>query len=106
MRLGDTAFFHLLERIAAATNSDRNCDEWSVDGVRWRRQRHVHWAQTSFQIELYELHHSARPRWTLLYVHEIWWGEDRAKAIRNARWTHLESGETCDVLVWFQERGI
>jgi hypothetical protein len=104
VRLGDTGFFHLLERLAAATNSDRDCDEWQVAGVRWRRQRDIHWSQTSYQMEMHELYHGAQPRWELLFVHEIWWGPDRRTAIRNARWTHLVHGSRPDVLAWFRDR--
>jgi hypothetical protein len=104
MRLGDTGFFHLLERLAAATNSNRDCDEWQAAGIRWRRQRHIHWSQTSFQIEVHELCHAARPRWELLFVHEIWWALDRRTAMRNSRWTHLRHGTRRDVLAWFQAR--
>ena len=104
MRLGDTNFFNLFARLAAASNPDRDCDEWQVAGVAWRRQRHVHWAPLSFQIETHTLSHAARPRWTLTFVHETWWSEDRGKAIRNTHWTHLESGDRREVLRWFAER--
>ena len=70
MRLGDNNFFNLFARLAAATNPDRDCDEWQTDGVRWLRRRNVLWASLSFQIETHELRHTARPRWTLLFVHE------------------------------------
>ncbi len=106
MRLGDSNFFTLFERLATATNSHRDCDEWQVAGVCWRRQRNLLWSSTSFQIEVHELSHTARPRWTLLYVHEIWWGADRHKSIRNARWTHLEVGNRRDVLAWFKQLAI
>ena len=104
MRLGDTSFFHLLERVAAATNSDRDCDEWQVAGVQRRRQRNIRWSQTSFQIEVHELCQTARHPWTLLFVHEIWWGADRRTAIRNARWTHFKNGTRGEVLAWFRDR--
>lgn len=104
VRLGDNNFFNLFARVAAATNPDRDRDEWETSGVRWRRERNLRWATTSFQIETHELHHAAKPKWTLLFVHETWWGPVRQKAIRNAHWTHLHDGNRHDVLRWFAER--
>ncbi|MBI3677680.1 MAG: hypothetical protein HY243_13805 [Proteobacteria bacterium] len=104
MRLGDSKFQNLFALLVSATNKDRDCDEWRVAGVEWRRQRSVQWAPISFQIEIHQLTHTARPKWTILSVHEIWWKRDRRKAIRNAYWTHLENGSRNDVLKWFRER--
>ncbi|MGH6870556.1 MAG: hypothetical protein ACREHE_03530 [Rhizomicrobium sp.] len=104
MRLGDNNFFNLFARLIAASNPDRYRDTWQIDGVAWSRQRHIHWAALSHQIETHRLVRTARPHWTLIFVHETWWGEDRAKAIRNAHWTHLEAGDRRDVLRWFEKR--
>ncbi|MBS0276489.1 MAG: hypothetical protein JSR81_02620 [Proteobacteria bacterium] len=104
MRLGDNNFYNLFSRLVTASNPDRDCDEWNVEGVVWRRSRHIHWAPLSFQIETHRLAHAARPRWSLVFVHETWWGENRGKAIRNAHWTHLEAGDRRDVLRWFSAR--
>jgi len=104
MRLGDKNFFNLFARLTAASNKDRDCGEWEFVGVRWQRRHHIEWTTVSYQLETHELRHTARPRWNLLFVHEIWWGADRRKAIRNAHWTHLESGNRRDVLKWFEER--
>lgn len=104
MQLGNKTFFSLFVRLVAATNSNRDCEEWQVSGVRWRRQRHSLWASASFQIEMHELRHTARPTWTFLFVRETWWSADRRRAIRDACWTHLESGNRRDVLRWFEER--
>jgi hypothetical protein len=41
MRLGDNNFFNVFQRLAAASNENRDCDEWSMAGLRWRRQRHI-----------------------------------------------------------------
>ena len=70
----------------------------------WRRQRNVHWSTLSYQIELHELQHTARPKWRLIFVHEIWWGRSRSESIRNMHWTHLEGGNRRDVLKWFEDR--
>ena len=104
MRLGDSNFFNLFQRLAAASNRDRDCDQWNVEGVRWHRQRHIVWSSVSHQLETHELIHAVRPKWMLVLVHEIWWGSDRRKAIRNARWVHLQSGNRNDVLKWFAAR--
>ncbi|HTQ14679.1 MAG TPA: hypothetical protein VMH86_12470 [Rhizomicrobium sp.] len=104
MRLGDGNFFNLFSRLVTATNPDRDRDEWQAGAVRWRRRRHVEWSTLSFQIETHELEHAVRPRWRLVFVHEIWWGIDRGKAIRNAHWVHLAQGDRRDVLKWFQAR--
>jgi hypothetical protein len=106
MKLGNKVFFNLFSRLVAATNTDRDRDEWQVNGVHWRRQRHSLWAPTSFQIELHELRHTARPAWTLIFVRETWWVTDRTRAIRDACWTHLEKGSRSDVLRWFAEREV
>lgn len=105
MRLGDANFLNLFSRVAARTNPDRDRDEWRTDGVHWLRQRFVNWnANLSFQIETHTLRHAARDAWTLLYVHEIWWGETRETTIRNAHWVRLERGSRKDVLRWFSDR--
>jgi hypothetical protein len=104
MRLGDNNFFNLFQQLAAATNANRDCAEWNVAGVNWRRQRHVTSGAVSYQLEVHELRRTAGPKWSLLFVHELWWGGDRRKAIRNVHWTHLQSGNRRDVLRWFQQR--
>lgn len=101
MRLGDSNFFNLFQRLASRSNEDRDRDEWSVAGVCWRRQRHVHWSSVSWQIDL---RHTTRPNWTLIFVHELWWNKDRRKSIRNARWAHVEVGDRRNVLNWFEDR--
>ena len=102
--LGDNNFINLFARLVASSNADRDCDEWKIEGVNWLRECHVHWAPLSFQIETYRLSHAVRPKWQIIFVHETWWGENRAKAIRNTHWTHLEQGDRRDVLRWFAER--
>ena len=105
MRLGDTRFFNLFARLAAASNADRDCDDWQVGDVHWRRARHVHWgADASFQMELYTLACTRRPAWTLLLGHEMWWAGDRSKTIRNGRWIHISKGTRQDILRWFGEQ--
>jgi hypothetical protein len=104
MRLGDANFLNLFSRIATRSNPDRDCDEWRVAGVDWGRNRSAHWAaNVSFQIETHTLRHASRPAWVLLFVHELWWGQDREKAIRNVHWVRLHSGNRKDVLRWFVE---
>lgn len=105
MRLGDNNFFNLFGRLTAASNKDRDCDEWRVAGVHWIRQRHSSWcANTSWQIEVHTLRQGGRKAWTLLFVHEMWWPPNREKTIRNARWVHLADGARNDVVRWFAER--
>lgn len=104
MQLGNKAFFTLFAQLVAATNPNRDCEEWQVNSVRWRRQRHSLWATVSFQLEIHELRHTTRPNWTFLFVRETWWSADRRRAIRDACWTHVESGNRRDVLRWFTER--
>jgi len=104
MRLGDNAFFNLFSRLAAASNRDRDRDQWEVEGVQWRRQRHVHWSALSFQIVTHELERKSRRPWKLLLVHETWWGRDRSKTIRNSHWVHLAAGARSDALAWFAAR--
>jgi len=104
MRLGDRNFFNLFLGLASRTNPKRDCDEWEVAGVGWRRQRHVLWGSVSYQLEIYELERKGRGAWKLLFVREMWWSSDRREAIRDGCWTHLESGSRRDVLAWFAER--
>lgn len=103
MQLGNRAFFNLFARVVTATNRNRDCDEWQIDGVHWQRERFAQWAATSFQVEVHRLAHT-RPAWTLLFVRETWWAANRSRAIRDACWTHLEAGSRRDVLKWFQAR--
>jgi hypothetical protein len=98
MKLGNRQFFNAFAQLIAATNPDRDCEEWDVAGVHWRRERHIQWATKSYQLEIHRLCRKTRPSWTLLFVREIWWSADRRKAIRDACWTHLESGSGRDVL--------
>lgn len=104
MRLGDNNFYNLFARAVSATCPDRDCDEWTTDGVRWRRQRHVLWSGVSFQVEIHELVRTAKPEWAFVFVHETWWGTDRRKAIRNSHWARVENGNGRDVLAWFAQR--
>jgi hypothetical protein len=105
MRLGDTNFFNLFARLAAASNKNRDCDSWRVADVTWTRARHVYWGPCySFQIETHELVRPGRGGWQLLVAHEMWWPEDRKKTFRNARWSHLAEGPRTKVLEWFKER--
>jgi hypothetical protein len=105
VRLGDANFLNLFARIAARSNSNRDRDEWRIAGVDWGRSRSVHWAaNVSFQIETHALHHSSQPAWMLLFVHELWWGRDREKTIRNLHWVRLEQGSRKDALKWFKDR--
>lgn len=103
MRLGDSNFINLFQQLVASTNSDRNRDEWRVAGVAWSRQRIAQWtAGLSFQIETHRLHHAHAGTWTLFVVHELWWGENRSKTIRNVHWARLEHGSAKDVLKWIK----
>jgi hypothetical protein len=105
VRLGDNNFLNLFSRVAAHTNSNRDCDEWRIAGVHWMRQRLVNWGSNfSFQIETHILSHPARSAWTLLCVHELWWGQARDKTIRNTHWVRLQSGSRKDALNWFAAR--
>lgn len=105
MHLGDNNFFNLFQRVAAASNKNRDCDEWKFAGVHWSRQRHSNWsAGMSWQVEVQTLRHTGRKPWTLLFVHEMWWPPGRKKAIRNARWVHLAEGARKDAARWFAER--
>ncbi len=105
MRLGDANFLNLFARIAAHANPDRDREEWRIAGVHWQRRRLVNWdASLSFQIETHTLQHAARTPWTLLYVHEMWWSEDRGKTIRNTHWVRLSHGVRKDMLRWFKEQ--
>lgn len=104
MQLGNIDFFNLFARVVAATNANRDCDEWQVDGVVWKRERYACWAPTSHQIEVHRLIHKAKPSWMFLFIRETWWAANRKKAIRDMRWTHVETGSRRDILRWFQMR--
>lgn len=104
MRLGSNNFHNLFALLASATNKERDCDAWQVDGVQWRRQRSIQWGPVSFQIEVHELRHAARPQWVLIFVRETWWGTPRDKAIRNAHWAHVPEGRRQDVQRWFERQ--
>lgn len=105
MRLGDRSFFNVCECLVAAARPQRECGDWEHKGVHWTMQRQSNLSShASFQIETQRLHRPGRSGWALLLVHEIWWGERRDKAVRNARWVHLASGSRKEVLKWFAER--
>lgn len=104
MQLGNTDFFNLFARVVSSTNANRDCDEWQVDGVNWRRERHACWAPTSYQMEVHTLVHRTKPAWVFLFVRETWWSINRDKTIRDARWTHVATGSRRDIVRWFQMR--
>lgn len=104
MRIGSNNFLTLFTTLAAATNTDRERDAWQTDGVAWRRQRSIQWGPVSFQIEVHELRHAARPKWVLILVRETWWAGRRDKAIRDAHWAHVPEGRRRDVQHWFETR--
>jgi len=105
LRLGDRTFFTVCENLVAASRPLRDCGDWELKGVRCHLQRQSSWdAHSSHQIEVLRFHRPGRAGWTLLLVHEIWWGEKRDKAIRNARWVHQVDGSRHDALRWFSER--
>jgi hypothetical protein len=101
MRLGSGNFLNLFVLLASATNPARDCDVWQADGVQWRRQKNVHWGPVSFQIEIYELRHAARPKWALVLVREAWWAGRRDKTVRNVHWAQVPEGRRQDVQRWF-----
>ena len=106
MRLGDNNFFNLFSRLVHKSNPGRDRDSWEVAGVRWTRERNVHWrANFSFQIEVHTLHYAARRNgWLLLAATEMWWPENREKTFRHGRWIHVCEGARTNVLKWFAER--
>ena len=104
MQLGNIEFFNLFARLITFTNNNRDCDEWQVDGVFWKRERLQCWGPTSFQIEVHRLSRRTKPGWTFLFIRETWWAANRKKAIRDVRWTHIEDGSRSNILRWFQER--
>ncbi|HVZ91338.1 MAG TPA: hypothetical protein VG843_06785 [Rhizomicrobium sp.] len=105
MRLGDNRFFNLFSLIASATGRDRGCDAWTVEGVRWTRERLSHRSPAcAFQLEVYELAQSGRDGWRLLVGHETWWDGAHADAFRNGHWARLTRGSRADVIDWFKAR--
>lgn len=105
--LNSNAFFALWQSVYYAASPGPDRDRWQVDGVDWRRDRHLYWSDGyAFQVEAHRLECRERGKilWSLMVVVERWWGEDRSQTIREARWSRLTAGRADQVLRWFRKR--
>ena len=107
MRIGDAAFFRILDRLLSACTGRAPRTHWSIDGAEWRRERHSYSGTThGFTIEVTTGVRAERPGWTLRVVKE-YWRDGRGASTRDLQWAQVEAGSRAEIVAWLkrQERG-
>jgi hypothetical protein len=91
--------------VQRATIPGAECENWQVDGVDWRRQRHAFaGGGYSFAVEIHRLA-CARPgksSWSLMVVVEHWWGADK-EVLKTASWARRLSGSSASIFAWVRD---
>jgi len=101
-RLGDNFFFHFFDRMVLSHNPTLELDHWTVDGVKWTRERHTFAGLTySFNIEVCTGTYTGHGGWSLMVIHEHWW---KGSQQRSQRWVLLTSGQSADAMAWFKKQ--
>jgi GH25 family lysozyme M1 (1,4-beta-N-acetylmuramidase) len=104
LRIGDAAFFRIVDRLLSAGTSRTPRTQWSIDGVEWQRERHSYSGAThGFTIEVTT---GVQARWTVRVVKE-YWRDGRGESARDLQWAQVEAGNRADIVTWLkrQERG-
>lgn len=104
MRIGDAAFFRIVDRLLSAGTTRVPKTEWSIDGVAWQRERHSYSGAThGFTIEVTTGQHAG---WTVRVVKE-YWRDGRGESTRDLQWAQVERGNRAEIVAWLkhQERG-
>jgi hypothetical protein len=94
--------------LLAEANPTLQLKSWSYRGAGWQRERHsFNGVICGFAVDRYLISKPNSNGWTLLFVKEIWWGEND-KTIRSTEWAKLLSGNRFKILEWlrFEERRI
>jgi hypothetical protein len=88
--------------LLAEANPTLRLRSWSHRGASWYRERHsFNGVVCGFAVDRYLIGKPNPDGWTLLFVKEIWWGEND-KTIRSTEWAKLLSGNRSKILEWFR----
>jgi hypothetical protein len=88
--------------LLAEANPTLRLKSWSYRGASWNRERHSFNAVVcGFAVDRYLISKPNPNGWTLLFVKEIWWGEND-KTIRSTEWAKLLSGNRSKILEWLR----
>ena len=103
-RIGDAAFFRIVDQLLARDAKRATATHWTIDGVDWRRDRHSYaGASYGFSVEVTTGSKPAPGGWVLMVVKEYWRAAD-GESIRTGQWAHIEKGSRSDVVAWLQKQ--
>jgi hypothetical protein len=104
LRIGDPAFFRIVDRLLGAGTSRTPRTQWSVDGVEWQRERHSYsGASHGFTIEVTTGVRAAASGWTLRVVKE-YWRDGKGESTRDLQWALIEGGNRVEVVAWLKRQ--
>ena len=107
-RIGDPAFFRIVDQLLARDAARATATHWAIDGVDWRRERHSYaGSRYGFSVVVTTGTRPAPAGWVLMVVKEYWRAPD-GESIRTGQWAHIEKGNRSDVVAWLtkQERAL
>jgi hypothetical protein len=88
--------------LLAEANPTLQLKSWSYRGASWNRERHsFNGVICGFAVDRHLISRPNPNGWTLLFVREIWWGEND-KTIRSTEWAKLLSGNRSKILEWLR----
>lgn len=103
-RIGDTAFFRDLDRVLGPSLRDTATNGWTVQGVRWTRQRHSYACPAyTFVNEVITGESTVPAAWAVLIVKEYWWKGGGREILRSNQWASLLSGKREHLTDWLKE---
>lgn len=98
----DPSFFRLIHTLIGEANSDLRSKAFAHRGAHWNRERHsFNGVVYGFAVDRYLISKPNPNGWCLLFVKEIWWGEND-KTIRSTEWAKLLSGNRSKILEWLR----
>jgi hypothetical protein len=104
-KIGDAAFFRIVDRLLGAGAGRNPAVRWSIDGVDWQRERHSHsGAEHGFTVEVTTGTHATKPAWTLVVVKEYWWKIKTGDSFKSMQWAHITAGSRADVIDWLDRQ--
>jgi hypothetical protein len=103
-RIGDPAFFRVVDQLLAFDAARATATQWTIDGVAWRRERHSYAGSGyGFSVEVTTGTRPPPAGWVLMVVKEYWRAPD-GESIRTAQWAHIEQGSRSDVVSWLDRQ--
>jgi hypothetical protein len=104
-KIGDAAFFRIVDRLLGAGGGRNPAVRWSIDGVDWQRERHSHsGAEHGFTVEVTTGTHATKPAWTLVVVKEYWWKIKTGDSFKSMQWAHITAGSRAEVVDWLDRQ--